>query len=222
MVKISVLGGSKGCARAMVLQGLEEGKHEFKLLIRNSNKMEYTEEQKNKIDIIEGDALDTAAVRRTVQNTDVIVYSIGSAFDMKTRSMVSPALCHDTMNILIKVLEDLPENERPKRLVAVSTTGLEGMKEVPYLFRPLYHFLLHEPHQDKQKLEDLVEHENKSVRDWIIVRPSLLTNGKLVRNYKADVGISGYTISREDVGHFLLHQCLESTAWIHKKVVVTY
>jgi putative NADH-flavin reductase len=222
MVKVAVLGGSKGCSRAMVIQGLEKNLHQYRLLIRNPNNMDYTEDQKEKITIIQGDALDAKAVKETVQGTDVIVYSIGSAFNMKTRSMVSPGLCHDTMTVLLQVLKELPEDERPKRLVVISTTGLDGMKEVPYLFRPLYHFLLHAPHEDKKELEKLVEDQASPMRDWIIVRPSLLTDGKLVGHYRADVGISGYTVSRLDVGHFLLNQCIESTTWINKKVVVTY
>jgi putative NADH-flavin reductase len=222
MVQVAVLGGSKGCSRAMVIQGLEKGQHQYRLLVRNPNNMDYIEDQKKKITIIQGDALDAKAVKETVQNTDVIIYSIGSAFDMKTRSMVSPGLCHATMAVLLEVLKNLPENERPKRLVVVSTTGLDNMKEVPYLFQPLYHFLLHAPHEDKKELERLVVDQDSPIRDWIIVRPSLLTDGKLVGKYRADVGISGYTVSRQDVGHFLLDQCIEPTTWINKKVVVTY
>lgn len=223
-LRVAVLGASKGCARFMVIQGLEqEHPHQYKLLIRNPANLEYTEDQKSKLTIIKGDALDAAAVKETIANTDVIVYSIGSAFDMKTRSMVSPGLCHDTMTVLLKVMDDLPQDQRPKQLVVVSSTGLDGMKEVPYLFRPMYHFLLHEPHEDKKELEKLVTgQENKHLPNWIIVRPSLLTDGKRTGKYKVDVGISGYTISREDIGHFLLHQCIESQKWVNKKVVVTY
>lgn len=222
MVKVAVFGGSKGCSRAMVLQGLEQGEHQFKLLIRNPDNADYTQDQKSKLNIVKGDALDSEAVKKTLQDTDVIVYSIGSAFDFKKMDMVNPGLCHDTMSVLLKALQDLPVDERPKRLVVVSTTGLDNMKEVPYLFQPLYHFILHAPHKDKKEMEKLVVEENASVPDWIIVRPSLLTDGSLKGKYRADVGISGYTISREDVGHFLLHQCIVSTTWIQKKVVVTY
>ncbi|KAK4515463.1 cysteine protease [Mucor velutinosus] len=222
MVKIAVFGGSKGCSRAMVCQGLEKGEHQFKLLIRNPDNADYTEDQKSKLTIVKGDALDAEAVKQTLQGTGVIVYSIGSAFDFKKMDMVNPGLCHDTMSVLLKVLQDLPEDERPKRLVVVSTTGLDKMKEVPYLLQPLYHLVLHAPHQDKKEMEKLVVDENKSVPDWIIVRPSLLTDGALKGKYRADVGISGYTISREDVGHFLLNQCIVPTIWIQKKVVVTY
>ncbi|ORE14035.1 hypothetical protein BCV71DRAFT_150285, partial [Rhizopus microsporus] len=154
---------------------------------------------------------------------DIVVFSIGSAFDMKTRSMVTPDLCRDTMTVFLEVVDRLPEEDRPKRLVVVSTTGLDGMSEVPYLFRPMYRFLLHEPHMDKLELEKLVTGEkNKHIHNWILVRPSLLTDGGLKGKYRAKEGISGYTISRKDVGHFLLHQCLEEDKWLRKKVVVTY
>lgn len=221
MVRVAVFGASRGCAHALVAQGLAAGDHEFKLLLRKPENLDFTEDQKSKLTIIKGDALDPAVVKETILDTDVIVYSIGSAFNASSRSMVSPGLCHDTMTVLLQVIEELDENDRPKRMIAVSTTGLDGMKEVPYLFRPMYHFLLSEPHKDKKELEKLVQ-ENKLISNWILVRPSLLTDGKLVGKYRANEGISGYTVSRSDVGHFLLNQCLVTDTWINKKVVVTY
>lgn len=219
MVRVSVLGGSKGCSRAMVLQGIDQ--HQFKLLIRNPDTMDYTQDQKSKLTIIKGDALDSAAVKEALINTDVLIFSIGSAFNFKNLSMVNPGLCRDTITVVLKVMDELAETERPKRIVVLSTTGLDNMSEVPYLLRPLYR-LLHAPHQDKKNLEALLQAENTSVQDWIIVRPTLLTDGALKAKYKAKVGISGYTISRQDVGHFLLNQCIEPDTWSKKKVVVTY
>ncbi|KAL0570444.1 hypothetical protein ABG067_009418, partial [Albugo candida] len=82
-------------------------------------------------------------------------------------------------------VEELNEAERPKRLVIVSSAGVDGTQDVPFLIRPLYHFL-HAPHVDKKNLEDLVEHHNKHIPDWIIVRPSLLTDGKVTGRYRAN------------------------------------
>ncbi|CAO3653403.1 unnamed protein product [Mucor hiemalis] len=213
--------GSKGCARGMVVQGLQDSTHEFKLLIRYPESLDYTEEQKSKLTIIQGDAAENLEkVKETIANTDVIVYSIGSGFNMGSRTMTHPGICKKTIAIVFKALEELPENERPKRLVVVSSAGVDGTSDVPFLLRPLYYYL-HAPHVDKKDLETLVE-ENKLISDYIIVRPSILTDGKLTGKYRADENISGYTISREDVGHFLLHQCLEPTTWIKKKVLVTY
>lgn len=221
VIKVAVFGGSKHIGREMVVQGLEKGGYEFKLLLRTPENAEYTEEQRSKISIVKGDALDHNAVKETVQGTDVIVFSIGSAFDFKKMTMVTPNICQNTMKVLLDVLKnDFEENERPKRLVVVSSTGLDDLSEVPYLFVPLYKYMLHDPHEDKRVLEKLVI-ENDVVSNYILVRPTLLTDGKLTGKYKAKEGISGYTVSRADLGHFLLHQCLEPTTWIHKKVVVS-
>lgn len=221
MVRVAVFGASRGCARGLVTQGLEDNKHEFKLLIRYPESLDYTEEQKSKLTIIQGDAAENPEkVKETIANTDVIVYGIGSGFNMLSRTMTHPGLCKKTITILLKAVEELPENERPKRLVVVSSAGVEGSDDVPFVLKPLYYYL-HAPHVDKKDLEDVVE-ENKLITDYIIVRPTLLTDGKVTGKYRAEEHISGYTISREDVGHFLLHQCLEPTTWIKKKVLVTY
>lgn len=220
MVRVAVFGGSKGCSRAMVVQGLDQ--HQFKLLVRNPDTIDYTQDQKSKLTIVKGDALDPIAVKETISGTDVIIFSIGSAFDFKRFGMENATVCHDTMAIILKVLADLDETERPKRIVVVSSTGLESMQDVPYLLRPFYS-LLHVPHKDKKNLERLLQAENTHVPEWIIVRASLLTDGQLTGKYRAaESDVSGYTISRQDVGHFLLFQCIEPTTWVNKKVVVTY
>ncbi|KAI8981831.1 hypothetical protein BDF20DRAFT_818267 [Mycotypha africana] len=228
MARVAVLGGSKGCARAMVVQSLSNNaNHEFKLLIRNPNKLEesYTKEQLSKVTIIEGDALDVVAVKETIRNTDVVIFSVGSGMDIMKRKMLQPGLCKDAMTVLLEAMSQLSNDDvdsRPKHLVAVSTTGLDGMKEVPFLLQPLYKFLLHEPHQDKLAMERLIENNEIQGLNWIIVRPSLLTDGQVTGKYRANVGISGYTISRDDVGHFLWNQCVLAEVWNNKKVVVTY
>ncbi|KAI8876778.1 hypothetical protein K501DRAFT_288729 [Backusella circina FSU 941] len=205
----------------MVVQGIEEQNHEFRLLIRKPESLDYTEEQKSKITVIPGDAFDPEAVKETIKGADIIVSSLGSAFDFKKMKLVDPGLCHRAMEVLLKVVDNLPQEERPKRIIVVSTTGLDGMNEVPYLFYPLYYWVLHDAHVDKRDLERLTTTENPHIKDWIIVRPTLLTDGKLTRKYKSGVGISGYTISRSDVGHFLLSQCIDKDEWLSKKVVVT-
>jgi putative NADH-flavin reductase len=205
----------------MVVQGIEEQNHEFRLLIRKPENLDYTEEQKSKITVIPGDAFDPQAVKETIQGADVIVSSLGSLVDFKTMKLTEPGLCHKAMEILLKVVDELPQDERPKRLVVVSTTGLDDMSEVPYLFYPLYRWVLHDAHVDKRDLERLTTTENPHIKDWVIVRPTLLTNGQLTRKYKTGVGLSGYTVSRSDVGNFLLSQCIDKDEWLNKRVVIT-
>ncbi|GAB5590675.1 hypothetical protein Unana1_05575 [Umbelopsis nana] len=223
---VTVLGASKGCARAMVVDALaqENNTLEFTLLVRNPDKVEYTDEQKAKINWIKGDALDQAVVHSAIKGADVVVTSLGSAMDLAKRKMLNPGLCANGMKVLLEAAAALDTSDRPKRMVVLSTTGLEGMREVPLLFRPMYHFLLHEPHEDKLNMETLVIN-NTVIDSWIIVRPSLLTDGAKTGKYRFNENIKGYTISRNDVGHFLYSQCLEeqnANKLNHKKVVVTY
>ncbi|KAI8096577.1 uncharacterized protein BX664DRAFT_324309 [Halteromyces radiatus] len=221
-LRVAVLGGSKGCARHMVAQGLETGKYEFILLVRNPDQVDYNEEQKAKLTLIKGDALDASAVKQTVEGCDLVVFAIGSTITA-TFKMTHPGLCQKGMNVLLNVIKGM--EHPPKRLIAVTTTGAMDPKEVPLLFRPLYHWALAEPHADKREVENSIQSSSHPF-DWIIVRPSLLTDGALTQHYRAESNrLVGYTISRQDVGHFLLNQCLdddEAKKWINNYVVVTY
>ncbi|KAI9026539.1 NADH(P)-binding-domain-containing protein [Phycomyces nitens] len=219
-MKITVLGGSKGCSCAMVKQGLVSfPDYQFTLMVRNPAIVQFTEEEKQSIKWVKGDARSNQDIKNAVEGADCVVTSVGCTINLKG-AMVDPGLCQDSMKVLLDVIQELPEETRPKRLVTVSTTGLDGMSEVPYLFRPLYKFLLHAPHEDKKAMEGLVR-ANTAVSDWIIVRPTLLTNGPKTEKYRDGEGLCGYTVSREDVGHFMLHQCLSSTQWIKKAPVVS-
>ncbi|KAL0094941.1 NADH(P)-binding-domain-containing protein [Phycomyces blakesleeanus] len=221
-MKITVFGGSKGCSCAMVKQGLVSfPDFQFTLMVRNPGTVQFTEEEKQAIKWVKGDARSKEDVKSAIDGADYVVTSVGSTVNMKTRAMADPGLCRDSMQTLLEVIQELPEQVRPKRLITVSTTGVDGMSEVPYLFRPLYKYLLHAPHEDKREMEKLVR-ENIVVPDWIIVRPTLLTDGAKTEKYRSGEKLCGYTISREDVGHFVLHQCLGSPQWIKKIPVVSY
>ncbi|KAI8376754.1 hypothetical protein EDC96DRAFT_571661 [Choanephora cucurbitarum] len=217
MVRIAVLGGSRGCARAMVVQGLD--KYQFKLLVRNPDNIEYDEQQKSKLTLIKGDAMDPVAVRQLLEDIDVVVSSIGSTIDIKTGKMAIPNLCSKSMKVLLEVIGQMEKN-RPQRLVVVSSTGLDDSSDVPCLFRPMYKYLLHEPHEDKREMEKMVINQNV-IPDWILARPSFLKNGKVTGKYRAGENLCGYLVNREDVGHFLLNQCIEQDEFLQKKVVVT-
>ncbi|CAO3597804.1 unnamed protein product [Absidia cylindrospora] len=230
-MRIAVLGGSKGCARQMVAQGLSKpgASDEFILLVRNPDNVEYDQEQKAKLIIIKGDAHDPTAVRQLVEGADIVVTSIGSGVTA-TFKMTIPNVCEKGIQVLLDVIGSIDDPaRRPRRLVAVSTTGAMDGGEVPFLFRPLYHLALAEPHKDKKALEEHITSTAPSLTpplDYVIVRPSLLTNGALTGHYRADTKrVVGYTISRSDVGHFLLEQCLDDETvkkWVNQYVVVTY
>lgn len=70
---------------------------------------------------------------------------------------------------------------------------------------------------------------------YVIVRPSLLTNGKALGEKKIRTGTEerpavGYTISREDVGRWVFENLVrggagaggEGKRYVAKKVIITY
>ena len=122
-------------------------------------------------------------------------------------------------------------------LIAISTTGLTAKRDVPLAMMPLYHWMLATPHEDKKIMEKLIEEAKAegSIGDFVIVRASLLTNGKREGLAKTRVGWEGgeadgkgpavgYTISREDVGGFIFDEVVNNqTPKFHgKKLTVTY
>ena len=80
-------------------------------------------------------------------------------------------------------------------MVVISTTGLSSQgRDVPLLMLPLYHWMLPVPHADKQKMERLLVDATTSnpatspISGFVVVRPSLLTDGAMLGLDKVRVG----------------------------------
>ena len=81
--------------------------------------------------------------------------------------------------------------------------------------------LLHSIYQDKDRQEDLLR---QSDRDWIIVRPGMLTNDSAKGNYRVLLDLAGITvgqIARADVAEFVLKQ-LTTNEFLKKTPLLTY
>ncbi len=70
--------------------------------------------------------------------------------------------------------------------------------------------------------------KSESISGWVIVRPTLLTNGAALGEGKVRAGgggapAVGYTISRDDVGKWIFESFVkEGKAWVGQKVSLTY
>ncbi len=146
-------------------------------------------------------------------------------------TLEDPKVCQDVM---AAVLEPLPSPA--PRIIFISTTGVDaGMTDVPCLMRPIYRYVLHVPHADKQKAESLLE-QKPEVKERIIVRAAALTDGTS-RGWGQSVDAPhpspsshciaqegksrGYTISRRDVGEFVAMQAAQTSKWVNKSVVIS-
>ncbi len=128
-------------------------------------------------------------------------------------------------------------------MVVISTTGISDHgRDIPLAMIPLYHWLLPVPHKDKKEMEKLLALEiasggSSSLRGYVAVRPSLLTDGpaigvnKVRAAFEADGKVAasaiGYTIARSDVGAWIFEELVEDRrgaqgSWFNKLVSITY
>ena len=155
------------------------------------------------------------------------------------------------LNLITAMPESSKTNSNQPRIVVVSSTGLtpSSHRSLPVLLRPVYSYVLKQPHKDKLGTERLAFHcmgrewpndvpepaENILEPAWanleglpkfgtfsnvLIVRPAMLTDGECVGAKIEKAGkkpyrvsseeISGYTVSRKDVAHFIVEDALEN------------
>ncbi|KAF3933244.1 hypothetical protein ABW19_dt0204111 [Dactylella cylindrospora] len=261
---IAFFGATGGCALTTLELSLRAGYH-CSALVRSSKKLSdmlsKTTPTAN-LRIVEGDALNKEPIRDVLVDTttgaivDTIVYGLGMRPTMTssvTFKFEQPTLCEDTMKNIISVVEELKPAVAPMATI-ISTTGVSSENDVPVLFLPLYHWALKTPHIDKGKLEEaVVDAAKKGIyRDFIIVRPSLLTDGKATHGdvkvgysgsekksgkgeltlaeggsgWKSVKGVAvGYTISRKDVGAWIFEEAVVNgggNGFLGQRVTLTY
>jgi len=182
------------------------------------------------LSVTKGDVRDVEDVKKTLMQNgrlvDIIIFGIGSypkpVFSITTPfPNADPTICAEALRTISTALTKLSTSfvkasPHQPLLCIISTTGVTtGPRDVPILLTPLYHWLLAPAHVDKRETENLVVKaaEEKKIRGFVIIRPSLLLDGPAKGTASVRVGQEGtpavgYTIRRDDVG-----------AWIYEKVV---
>ncbi|KAK6004163.1 hypothetical protein QM012_009013 [Aureobasidium pullulans] len=228
---IAFLGATGGCAGACLVAALNDG-YTCRALVRTPSKLTavldaqgVSESSLANLEIIEGNAKDINSVKRLLQTStgivDTIVFGVGAAPKLRLHIMPvtldDPNICRTAMATLLSALNELKAATKPKLLV-ISTTGItRGPRDVPFLYIPLYHWLLHVPHIDKRVMEQLVfEQKDKPVAERVIggfaiVRPTLLMDGNGIGVANIRYGLEsspavGWTIDRKDVGNWLFEK----------------
>jgi len=146
-----------------------------------------------------------------------------------------PNLC--TISVL-NVLRAVALTDLRPRLAVVASVGVTraSYRSLPLLLKPMYSWLLPNAFADKRGMEALVHHAVGKEYDadqtpafdilpegwkndlppagWlkssVILRPAMLTDGAMTKHYRVVLGdnFTSYTISRSDVGHFIVEGLL--------------
>lgn len=160
----------------------------------------------------------------------MIISGVGGAPDFSAPlapKFSGKTICQDTVRNILSVLRREQGGGvgggKPV-LVVISTTGITAKRDIPLAMVPLYNLVLRTPHADKKVMEGLVfeeaacTEEERVLSDYVMIRPSLLTNGPAGKNKMRVLkgngegmntagGLAcpfvGYTVCREDVGGFM-------------------
>ncbi|KAL4918666.1 hypothetical protein BDW62DRAFT_200556 [Aspergillus aurantiobrunneus] len=240
---LAFFGATGGCTLACLAPALQAGYH-CVALVRTPAKLTNLLTARGippstlskHLTLIEGSTTDLNAVSQTLfppnlPPPSMILSGVGGIMDFSSPlspKFIGETICQDTVRNILAVLRSAQSPDKPREkkpvLVVISSTGLTKERDIPLAVVPLYHWMLKMPHADKRVMEGLVFEEmgraesERAVADYVMIRPSFLTNGvsrrENVRVLKGQgegqntaVGICspfvGYTICREDVGGFM-------------------
>ena len=191
-MKLVVFGASGGVGRAAAEAAVARG-DEVTVLARRPARVRLAPP----VRVIEGDALDAAAVAGAIRGQDAVLTALGGR-PWRDTDVCSRGTRH--------IVDGMGEHG-VRRLVAVSAIGVGDSRQhlgwlarrvaVPLVMRRLF--------DDKERMEETMR---GSDLDWVIVRPGLLTSGRPRGSWRValDGSIHGGFIPRGDVAAFCVVQ----------------
>ena len=194
-MKIAIFGASGRTGLLTVYQALDKG-HEVTAFARHAASVTI---KHPKIRIVEGDILDYEKVKMTIEGQDVVISALG----IESRKFTT-VLSEGTGNI-IKAMEEC----RVKRFICMSSAGILG-NDAGFLFgKIILPLFLKQVFEDKKRQMQIIM---ASSLEWVIVRPSGLTDAPRTGKYK----ITGHSpasksVPRADVADFMLKLMTDKT-----------
>lgn len=164
--------------------------------------------------VVQGDVMHPATVDAAMPGHDAVLVALGP----RTRSY-NTMLSGGTSNIIWQM-----HQHGIRRLIVLSTLGVGASRHELGLWQRYVSVPLLRSNQfdQKEKQEEVVRNADL---DWIIVRPTQLTNGPRTDRYFAGLSRQNQTglrssISRADVAAFMLNQ-LTTKKWLGRAVLLT-
>ena len=203
-----IIGASKGTGALAVAAALARG-HEVTAFARSPQNLSLDDARLRRLP---GDFHDRTSVSAAVPGHDAVIVT-ASAGSIRAFKAQPNYFSQGTGYVI-----DAMKASGVKRLVVLSALGVaESRKQMGFLLDKLMiSWLLKVPYADHERQEALVK---ASALDWVIARPSRLTNGPARGRYKKETGDARVpaSIARADVAHFLVEAASVDT-WLKKAV----
>ncbi len=205
-----VLGATGGTGRLIASKALARG-YAVTILVRSPEKARDLKGAR----IVVGDARDPAIVQQAVRGQDAVVSALGTP--------ASPFREVTFLSAATGVLVNAMQAEHVSRLVCITGMGAgDSAGHGGFLFeRLLMPLALRKVYVDKNRQEAIVR---ASGLDWVLVRPTVLTDKPGRDTARAITDLSGFrggTIAREDVARFVLDQISDDT-FVHRAPLITW
>lgn len=211
-MNVIIFGATGGTGRCLVTQALARG-HQVTAFARNLAALDIRHPALN---LAQGDALDPVAVARAVAGHDAVLNTLGGKPGLSSaltgRPLQRRVCASGTQHIL-----DAMEQYGVRRIVCETMHGIGDSRHQTSFWRRLVFdqvivsLFLKDEVDDKLQQEQIIQH---SSRDWIIVRPTQLTNGPQTKAYRVStelhLGLRA-KIARADVAAFMLDQLSDDT-----------
>ncbi|WP_226582378.1 NAD(P)-dependent oxidoreductase [Halobacillus litoralis] len=203
-MNIVVFGSTGGTGKAFVEQALQAG-HHVTAFARTPSKWTGTNEN---LEILQGDALNEADVKRAVKGKEAVVSCLGSE-GLKSK---------DTLTRMTGNIVDAMKEYDVKRFLYVASAGI--YKEIPGFTGWMSQIILKNVLEDHRKAVNLIMAADL---DYTIARPMRLDHGDTTGTYRLSEAVpeGGKRINRSDVAHFLL-QSLEKDQYVKQTAGMAY
>lgn len=210
-MRILVTGATGRTGQQIVRQALAAG-HDVTALVRSQDAAAPLLPGAR---LVVGDGRDTAALTRALDGCEAVVSALGTR---KVTLLKKVTVNSESTRALVGAMK----KQGVRRLVCITGLGAgdsagHGGFMYDRIIKPL---ILRTIYHDKDRQEAVVR---GSGLDWIIVRPSVLTDkpasGQIVAITNLD-GFHGGHISREDVASFVLQQ-VKSDQWLRQTPLIS-
>jgi len=204
-MKTVVFGASGRTGVELVNQALVKG-HNVVAFVRNPAKFRI--HHKN-LSVVEGNVLNKGQVENAVNGCDGVLFAVG------VKPWKEKPICTEGIRNVIAAMQ----KHNVRRLVAESAHGVKETRKGFY--GRLLWIGIKDIMRDKETMEDAI---TASQLDWVIVRPTILTQGSMTGKYRVGqdlrVGILP-RISRADVADFMLKQ-LKDNKYLRQAPTISY
>ena len=210
-MKVAIFGATGGTGRIMIRKALERGQ-EVTAAARNPSALLGGHER---LRVVQADVMQPQTLEAVVEDQDAVITSVSVGNALKEGRKPTTLFSEGTRNVIAAM-----KKQGIRRLVCLSSSAVEPDPALGIIFgkimRPL---LFKEMYADMSRMEREVR---SSGLDWIIVRPSTLTDDPASGRYILGIDRipKGWRIPREDVAEFTLDQ-LDDDHYLKRAIAIT-